>query len=300
MTNSGAGTARNLRITSAEPQIVENERNLLIDFDIIGTQVGTQPVSPSLTVELGDVGPGDTAAARWLFISSLQGEFIAYDATFEHLTGLGDPRLSLIDSVDIFSLNHVVLADDPDDAMPDFLTDDIPDVGDLPDRLHRSNGTVDPVSVVTNPNVMADVPNLSVAVTAAIGGGWTYVRFDDPIPPGYELASVTRGDGQLLLLNYNAWQTDRINRFLPGSPRERYVHLFDHGGPGTYTIQYRRHCIGDLDQDGSVGINDLSILLSFFGTADGATPERGDLDEDGDIDLGDLALLLSRFGSMCY
>ena len=47
--NNGAGAARNFRITSAQPKIVENEKGLLIDFKIIGTQVGTQALAPTLT-----------------------------------------------------------------------------------------------------------------------------------------------------------------------------------------------------------------------------------------------------------
>jgi len=40
-----------VRITSAQPQIVDNERGLLIDFNILATQVGNQSLLPSLTVK---------------------------------------------------------------------------------------------------------------------------------------------------------------------------------------------------------------------------------------------------------
>ena len=36
--NKGHGIARNFRITSAQPKIVENEKGLLIDFKIIATE----------------------------------------------------------------------------------------------------------------------------------------------------------------------------------------------------------------------------------------------------------------------
>lgn len=58
-------------------------------------------------------------------------------------------------------------------------------------------------------------------------------------------------------------------------------------------------CPGDLDHDGAVGLGDLAILLSHFGTRSGASAAHGDLDADGDIDLADLGGLLSRFGSKC-
>lgn len=58
-------------------------------------------------------------------------------------------------------------------------------------------------------------------------------------------------------------------------------------------------CGGDLDGDGSVGIGDLALLLSHFGTPGGAEPGDGDFDVDGDVDLSDLTVLLSVFGSLC-
>ena len=58
-------------------------------------------------------------------------------------------------------------------------------------------------------------------------------------------------------------------------------------------------CPGDLDGDDQVGLADLAIMLSNFGTASGALAADGDLDGDGDVDLSDLALLLSLFGTIC-
>ena len=58
-------------------------------------------------------------------------------------------------------------------------------------------------------------------------------------------------------------------------------------------------CFGDLDGDLQVGLSDLAIMLSNFGTPSGALPEDGDLDGNGSVDLSDLALLLSVFGTVC-
>jgi hypothetical protein len=56
---------------------------------------------------------------------------------------------------------------------------------------------------------------------------------------------------------------------------------------------------GDLDGDQQVGLGDLAILLSNFGTPSGAEPGDGDSDEDGDVDLQDLASLLADYGRVC-
>lgn len=58
-------------------------------------------------------------------------------------------------------------------------------------------------------------------------------------------------------------------------------------------------CIGDTNGDGQVTLQDLSNLLSNFGTAAGATVADGDTDNDADVDLQDLSNLLSNFGTTC-
>lgn len=58
-------------------------------------------------------------------------------------------------------------------------------------------------------------------------------------------------------------------------------------------------CVGDLTCDQTVGLADLTVVLSHFGVPSGATREDGDLDADGDVDLSDLTILLSQFGRTC-
>jgi hypothetical protein len=58
-------------------------------------------------------------------------------------------------------------------------------------------------------------------------------------------------------------------------------------------------CAIEVDSDGDVDLNDLTILLSHFGVTSGATRADGDLDDDDDVDLGDLTTLLSVFGTAC-
>ncbi len=57
--------------------------------------------------------------------------------------------------------------------------------------------------------------------------------------------------------------------------------------------------LGDLNGDGAVGLADLAILQSNYGTAEGAIYCEGDLDGDGDVDLSDYTELLSHFGLSC-
>ena len=52
---------------------------------------------------------------------------------------------------------------------------------------------------------------------------------------------------------------------------------------------------GDFDGDGFVGLSDLNILGSNFGTMGGATVATGDANGDGNVDLADLNLVGSNF-----
>ena len=171
--NRGYGQAKNFRITSAQPQIIENDKGLLIDFNIIATEVfkaGTNyGLTPSLTANFGDIKAGDTAISRWLLTSTLQGLFIDYSARFEHIDGLGNPRLSLIDEVTIHEMDHLVQATGIwEDGKPDFLVNEVPDIRDYPDTLYQSNGSTNPVQLAeqATPSGAPSTGNLQITLTA--------------------------------------------------------------------------------------------------------------------------------------
>lgn len=66
----------------------------------------------------------------------------------------------------------------------------------------------------------------------------------------------------------------------------------------TVTLDYGGPCPGDIDEDGAVGLSDLTTLLSNFGAVVGPM-ENGDLDGTGDVTLNDLTILLSLYGNTC-
>ena len=54
---------------------------------------------------------------------------------------------------------------------------------------------------------------------------------------------------------------------------------------------------GDANLDGTVDINDLTIVLSHFGQSVGAYGwSSGDFTGDGVVDINDLTIVLSNFG----
>ena len=52
-------------------------------------------------------------------------------------------------------------------------------------------------------------------------------------------------------------------------------------------------CVADLDNFGSVDIEDLLVLIGAWGTSD------GDCDADGDTDIEDLLYLIGSWGNSC-
>jgi hypothetical protein len=240
--NIGAGDAKNFEITSAQPQIIENEKGLLIDFSIIGTRIGSNAATPSLTAKLGNIPAATSKVVTWDLLSTLQGKFISFEASFEHVNGLGQTNLSLINSIETHELIHPVRANRvTDDGVVDFLVNDFADPQNLPDVLYHSTGAVEPVNVVTNGSFDALVGpgHLQVQLTASVDAGWNYLRLPDP-GPGYVLASVVRSDSKVLALTNNAWTTDRsFPSSSPGAIKENLVHLFDWAGSGSYTLTYR-------------------------------------------------------------
>jgi hypothetical protein len=206
--NEGKGDAKNLRITSSQPKIIENKSGLLIDFNIIGSQVNGDVVEPSLTVDLGDIKAGGTAVGDWLLKSSLQGKFNEYEATFEHVNSLGKPELSLIKAVKIHELIQKVSADG--DELPDFLVNDLPDAQVTPDTLYFSKGGTAPVQQASQvrSDGLVTLTDRSVEIKATLESGWNYFNLLDPGHGFFNIKKITRADGSEVPLS-NFWRTDR-------------------------------------------------------------------------------------------
>jgi hypothetical protein len=53
---------------------------------------------------------------------------------------------------------------------------------------------------------------------------------------------------------------------------------------------------GDVNGDGHVTLNDLSIISTNWGKTTGATRAEGDLNGDGAVNLNDLSILSNNWG----
>lgn len=226
--NSGYGLAKSIKIDSQQPKIVENKQNLLLIAQLLGARVADQLVQPSsLTVNLGDIPPGQTRKGAWDMITSLSGEFVEFKASYTHASELGGIETSDIKSINAYFISHEVLNDQSGrDNLKDFLaiTDNNPDL--IPNALYESEGNILPVNYLTN---------VSAVGSASSGGsyridlaadktGWCYMRLNDPGQARLPIASVVRSDGKVLNPN-NYWTNIRYTQI--GNIKQTFVNIFD-------------------------------------------------------------------------
>ncbi len=241
VTNVGGGTANNLSITTAQPQILRNEQGLVDNFQIIGTQVGAQQETPSLTVDFGNLAPGQTGDADFLLLSSLQGQFEDFSASFSHSDALGGIETSLISSVQTHELIHAGDFNYPGSTgETDYLVNDIPDPNDLPDTIYFSDGTTAPVDDATDVTASPVGPSgdLTFQVTANVTSGWDYLQLPDP-GAGYTLYKVVRSDGTVIPVSDQAWTTDRTIAPTGKATVDYELHILDDNSTGSYLVYYR-------------------------------------------------------------
>lgn len=236
--NTGYGVARALKISSAQPEIIENEKGLLVSFKIIGAYFGNEPMIPSLSVEFGDIGSFETKTARWLLTSTLMGTFYNFSATFENINPLGDPQLSLFDELRYHELFHLVriFTDDNNDDLDDFLVNDYVDSKGTPERLYNSaNGSdvsdvikSDVIHISHNPYWKSYTNTYTLVHLKVLTNTsrWFYARIENNITSPYKkdnqhLLSAVTDNSREIMVDKNVWLTTHIlDSFL--------IHLFDY------------------------------------------------------------------------
>jgi large repetitive protein len=249
--NRGAGTALNVNIESAQPEIIENEKGLLIDFEIIGSNLNGQDVQLGLlNIDFGDLEGGEIAVGQWWFTSTLLGRFISFEVSVNHLNSFGNPDISLIGDVKVHELvKSVSVYGEFDDGVGDFLVNNIPDMQDIPDALYYSNGIVEPVYQAFEANIEGPVRldrlEVDMVVTPHLSG-WNYIRLDDPGDGLFRIVSCIREDGQEIPLE-NIWLS-HVRIPLSSKPVYRnklhFIDIFDGLSPVSYTVVFE-----PVDQD---------------------------------------------------
>ncbi|GFR43029.1 hypothetical protein Agub_g4033, partial [Astrephomene gubernaculifera] len=262
--NVGSGVARGVAMQSLQPKIVENDKGLMISFNIVNVTVNGRPAPAALQASVGDMQPGSTSMVQWWITASLQGTFSGINATFSSRNPLNDPTLSTVTNVTLYDLLHLVhLGGAADDGLPDMLVS-AQSGSTIPAAIHSSrDGAILPVSVVPSAaltNISTGGPSGALTLTIRVdgtqltappvsaggstGSGWQYLRISSPpaLQPSSDwvlrTATATSAASAIvgtadsnsivdLSLPYNAWASYQV--YGSQTAVQDYVHVLYNG-----------------------------------------------------------------------
>lgn len=221
--NNGLAPAKEIKIESAQPEIVENEQGLLIGFEILGGFIDDKPAAPNLLLNFGTIDANRAKSGRWQMVTSLSGEFTEFTARFTHADELGGALTSIMEAANTHFLIKDVLVDQPGrDTVLDFFADD----GDAL-RVYESDN-VD--TVVVNQSASADFTLLSTSgadriysLIVPVSSGLLYIKLADPMEGAYRVTQVLRADGKSIPLS-NTWFSRERNT---SNGFNHFINLFD-------------------------------------------------------------------------
>lgn len=234
--NNGVATAKNLKIDSAQPKIVENNQGLLIGFTITGSYVDDTPAQNSLLIDFGEIAANRSKMGRWVMETTLAGKFTEFAARYTHADELGGALTSLLQATNAHTLLRDVRVDLPGrDQVRDFLAQD----GDAI-RVYESDSTD---SVVTDRSAVAaftsvsstgDVANYALSFPAT--DGFAYVKLVDPFSGTKQPSRILRSDGKLLLPE-NVWFSKTRDKAT--KQWSYFVNFFDVNTTGVYQAEFQ-------------------------------------------------------------
>ena len=229
--NLGYGDATNVRMSTNQPEIVDNEKGLKVKFELMSSQLNGQEktlaLGGSVSTDFGTIPAHSTSYAQWWIKSSLLGHFTDYDVTATHLTSYGNKDLSLLNDVTIHELIRSIDVTKGDKTLKGFMTNDIVDADDTPDMLYLSDGEIEKVNVAASSSITKTSDTEYTLTITPSEEGWNYGNLSDPTYGVSALKSVTRAsDGKQISLR-NFWQTDRTLRDGKDPLYENRIHFTD-------------------------------------------------------------------------
>lgn len=243
--NLGYGDATNVKMTTNQPEIVDNEKGLKVKFELMSSQLNGQEktlaLGGSVSTDFGNIPAHSTSYAQWWIKSSLLGHFTDYDVTATHLTSYDNKDLSLLNDVTIHELIRSIDVTKGDKTLKGFMTNDIVDADDTPDMLYLSDGEIEKVNVAASSSITKTSDTEYTLTITPSEEGWNYGNLSDPTYGVSALKSVTRAsDGKQISLR-NFWQTDRTLRDGKDPLYENRIHfadLFDGKNAESYILTF--------------------------------------------------------------
>ena len=105
--NDGFAAAKNLKIDSAQPKIIENNQGLLINFLLTGSYVDDAAVQNTLLINFAEIAANRSKMGRWNMETTLAGTFTEFTAKFSHADELGGAVTSILQATNA----HLLLRD---------------------------------------------------------------------------------------------------------------------------------------------------------------------------------------------
>lgn len=245
--NKGKGDANNVRMITKKPEIVENEKGLLIDFDIISSSLNggekTMALDDDIATQFGTIAAGTASYATWDLTASLMGHFTEYDVNVTHVTDYGNPDLSLLDRVTIHELIHSMNATIGDKVYRAWITNDVPDAEDAPDHIYFANGTDEELVTLSEQTKMEriDATHYRVTVPTDIPRNWFYTAVANPAGKYSKILSITDETNSRLLDAANFWTTDYTMKDGIDPQLDYRLHIADivsGKGTNTYIVEF--------------------------------------------------------------
>lgn len=257
--NIGNGDARNLRVSVPVPEIIENEKGLAIDFEIVdkglnGTSSGLS-LGTGVTNDFGTLPAGKQSYAQWWLKSPYLGHFTDYKVTATHLNSYDNPNLSLIDTVTIRELIHGFDIRGKEVPTRAFLVNEIEDVEDTPDWLYFTDGSHSMVSRAINESLEKQGENTYLLSVTPSDDGWNYGNIPDPTNGRCRIVSIRRRNGAELSPD-NFWLTKWRLRSGKDPMAENLLHFVDEfkNGPQEYIVTFTQSPLLTLAVDKISGI----------------------------------------------
>lgn len=242
ISNVGYGDAENLRMVTAQPEMVDNEESLFLQYSITSSQLNGQEKSlafgKNVVTDFGTLPAQGHAYAQWWMTSSLLGHFIDYDISYTQLTMSQNPNLSLLGEVRIHELIRSIVVEGNSNARCAFAANEEKDAQHRPDKLFLTDGTTAPIAAAQA--TIASNGDYRYTLTIEAGSaGWVYAQAADPTGGNATIAEVTRSDGTVVPLR-NIWQTWATVTDGQRATHEDLIHIIDHcqGGANTYTVRF--------------------------------------------------------------
>jgi uncharacterized repeat protein (TIGR01451 family) len=245
--NRGAGTARNLRIQTTQPEIYDQAEEP-VSFHLEGTFEGGAVHAGDLLLNFGDVPAGESLVGGWMMVSSHHGRFLDLTARCEHLNYQG------------MALSNLIWCDGSPNSflndLEDLNTNNCPDGGSTCDMQGCAGGPIN----TRSGNYSYQTTDLSISTlggslwlersynssqvttttrvvseTSPMSPGWTHryaMRLEFPDPAGGPYFTTVITDPQYQWLNLTtAYYRPTVRVRLPGGSLLRFAD----NGDGTYT-----------------------------------------------------------------